>query len=68
MDAIVECAADGWDLSAVLPEADADPRWEGKRAAARDLVHRLHGWETRAKHIYDGIVSLQTEAEASASV
>jgi hypothetical protein len=67
LDAIVECAADGSDLSPVLAEADADPRWEEKRVAARDLAHRLHGWEKRARHIYDRVIALQPEAEPSAS-
>jgi hypothetical protein len=66
MDAIVECAANGSDVAAVLAGADADPQWEEKRVAARDLVHRLHGWENRAKHIYDRVLSLLDEAEASA--
>jgi hypothetical protein len=59
LEAIVECAADGSDLAAVLVEADSDPQWEEKRVAARDLVHELHGWEKRAKHIYDRVVALQ---------
>jgi hypothetical protein len=67
MDALVECAADGSNLSAVLAEADADPQWEEKRVAARDLVHQSHGWEKRARHIYDRIMSLQGKAESSAS-
>jgi hypothetical protein len=68
MDAIVECAADGSDLATVLAEADADRRWEEKRVSARDLVHQFHGWESRAKHIYDRIMSLEGGAGASASV
>jgi hypothetical protein len=64
IEAIVQCAADGSDLATVLAKADADAHWEAKRVAARDLVHRLHGWEKRAEHIYDRIVSLQTEASA----
>jgi hypothetical protein len=62
MEAIVECAADGSDLAAVLAAADADPRWEQKRVAARDLVHELHGWEQRARYIYDRVVSLRAES------
>jgi hypothetical protein len=65
MDAIVECAADGSDLPAVLAEADADPHWDEKRVAARDLVHELHGWERRARYIYDRVLSLQA-SETSA--
>ena len=56
-DAIVECAADGSNLSTVLPAADADPQWEEKRVRARDLVHQRHGWEQRAKHIYERVMS-----------
>jgi hypothetical protein len=67
MDALVECAADGANLPAVLAEADADPQWEEKRVAARDLVHESHGWEKRARHIYDRIMSLQGKTESSAS-
>ena len=62
MSAIVECAADGSDLRAVLAEADADPHWEEKRVSARDLVHQRHGWDDRAKHIYERVRSLQAES------
>jgi Glycosyl transferases group 1 len=61
MDAIVACAADGSDLPAVLAEADADPQWQEKRLAARDLVHERHGWEQRAKQIYERVTSLRDE-------
>jgi hypothetical protein len=61
MDAIVECSPDGSNLPAVLAEADADPRWEEKRVGARDLVHERHGWEKRARHIFERVTSLQAE-------
>jgi Glycosyl transferases group 1 len=60
MEAIVECASDGSDLSAVLTAADADPEWEAKRVRTRDLVRERHGWDDRARRIYSRITSLQS--------
>ncbi len=51
-NAIVECAADGSDLSAVLDEADADPEFEAKAAEVCALAHREHTWERRAEDVY----------------
>jgi hypothetical protein len=61
MEAIVACAPDGSDLPTVVAEADADPQWEEKRVAARDLVHERHGWDQRAQHIYERVTSFQVE-------
>ncbi len=62
-EAIVECAPDGSDLSAVLDKADADPEFETKAADACALAHREHTWERRARDVYRRLLEAEEAHE-----
>ena len=58
-EAIVECAPDGSDLADVLEQADSDPEFAAKAAAARERAHHEHTWERRAVHIYQRLLAIE---------
>jgi hypothetical protein len=60
-ETLVECAPNGSDLADVLEEADSDPEFAAKAAAACQLMHREHTWERRAIHIYERLLALDGE-------
>ena len=61
-DAIVECAPDGSDLSAMLDAADARADLDGAAAKLCQEVHREHTWENRARHVYERLLTVDESA------
>jgi Glycosyl transferases group 1 len=60
-EALVDCAPDGSDLTAVLERADSDPEFAAKASAACKYMHREHTWEHRAVHIYQRLLAIRAE-------